>query len=622
MAILLCTVHLDGLAAGTITIKPSTLGTVIADNSTPEAGTTVKLTLTGNQDANYTYKAKKATITVLYDPSIASGRTRTDSEIPLIREEVNYTVDSENENVVVYSFTMPAGDVEVEAWFVAGVSASNVTVNGESVTVDGMVEGTDYTLSWTDSEGNVVTPPLTESGSYTLQVNFIGEHAEELPVSIADAYQVIGSDKVNISVSSAIYTGGDLTPTITVDGLTAGTDYDVVWKNSYGGIVGGGLIDADDYTATITFKGIYGGVVTKSFTIEAKETTDASGNKIVEDENGVMLTDLGTSAVSDGTITVPSEVDGKAVSSLGENIFSSIDKSEIGTIDLSGTSITDINVSRDINSGSIFAGFSENTLIFLPEGTILSNGSETTNVIIGTECTDLLLNGESTVPFFTSKDFTASSVTFRRDFSEYVDGDKMATVFLPFALTADQVSSLGAFYEFDRIENNEVKLTSAVTSTQANKPYIFKPSSAVDEISTSSLEVKALGTGENVGTLKGTYEPIIWTSTMLSALPSSTSIYGYAAETKSIGGKTITPGVFVKVKAGASIAPFRAYLEVTGTAGARLEYSISFDDEATGIRSVKADDNGSWYSIDGRRLSGQPSAKGVYIKNGKKTIIK
>ena len=101
-------------------------------------------------------------------------------------------------------------------------------------------------------------------------------------------------------------------------------------------------------------------------------------------------------------------------------------------------------------------------------------------------------------------------------------------------------------------------------------------------------------------------------------MTSMMAIYGFADDYT----KGVSAGTFVKVKAGASIAPFRAYLEVTGTAGARLEYSISFDDEATGIRSVKADDNGSWYSIDGRRLSGQPSAKGVYIKNGKKTIIK
>jgi hypothetical protein len=34
--------------------------------------------------------------------------------------------------------------------------------------------------------------------------------------------------------------------------------------------------------------------------------------------------------------------------------------------------------------------------------------------------------------------------------------------------------------------------------------------------------------------------------------------------------------------------------------------------------------NGSdaWYTLDGRRLDGQPTAKGLYIHGGKKVIVK
>mgnify|MGYP006873157881 CR=1 FL=1 len=55
---------------------------------------------------------------------------------------------------------------------------------------------------------------------------------------------------------------------------------------------------------------------------------------------------------------------------------------------------------------------------------------------------------------------------------------------------------------------------------------------------------------------------------------------------------------------------------------------MNFDDgETTGIKSIddltiydlqfEAD---AWYTIDGRRLQGQPTQKGVYIVNGKKVI--
>ena len=30
----------------------------------------------------------------------------------------------------------------------------------------------------------------------------------------------------------------------------------------------------------------------------------------------------------------------------------------------------------------------------------------------------------------------------------------------------------------------------------------------------------------------------------------------------------------------------------------------------------------NWYTLDGARLSGKPSAKGIYINNGRKVVIK
>lgn len=45
----------------------------------------------------------------------------------------------------------------------------------------------------------------------------------------------------------------------------------------------------------------------------------------------------------------------------------------------------------------------------------------------------------------------------------------------------------------------------------------------------------------------------------------------------------------------------------------------------TGIRDINAADTVSgdaWYSLDGRRISGTPSTKGVYIHNGRKTVVK
>lgn len=52
--------------------------------------------------------------------------------------------------------------------------------------------------------------------------------------------------------------------------------------------------------------------------------------------------------------------------------------------------------------------------------------------------------------------------------------------------------------------------------------------------------------------------------------------------------------------------------------------SINFDDDTNGIReAVKEDlDNAAWYTIDGQKLGGMPTRSGMYIRNGKKIIVK
>ena len=76
----------------------------------------------------------------------------------------------------------------------------------------------------------------------------------------------------------------------------------------------------------------------------------------------------------------------------------------------------------------------------------------------------------------------------------------------------------------------------------------------------------------------------------------------------------------------AGSAPFRAFFK-PGTFDISVT-SLSLGSVTGGTTSIDDlpatldQETGAWYSIDGRRLNGQPTQKGVYIKNGKKTIIK
>ena len=83
-------------------------------------------------------------------------------------------------------------------------------------------------------------------------------------------------------------------------------------------------------------------------------------------------------------------------------------------------------------------------------------------------------------------------------------------------------------------------------------------------------------------------------------------------------------------KGTASVDPFRAYFEPTTTAAFATSLDIGFvnGDNTTAIQTI--DDsipsviNGAteWFTLDGRRLNEKPTAKGIYILNGKKVVVK
>ena len=89
-------------------------------------------------------------------------------------------------------------------------------------------------------------------------------------------------------------------------------------------------------------------------------------------------------------------------------------------------------------------------------------------------------------------------------------------------------------------------------------------------------------------------------------------------------------------KSARTLRSFRAHFEIPTSGGVR-EFVLNFDEEnTTGIISPaeikeitdcnatlsKREMAGAWYSLDGRKLDTKPTAKGVYIRGGKKVIIK
>lgn len=81
---------------------------------------------------------------------------------------------------------------------------------------------------------------------------------------------------------------------------------------------------------------------------------------------------------------------------------------------------------------------------------------------------------------------------------------------------------------------------------------------------------------------------------------------------------------------GTTMAAHKAFLPVGGAVALSRSLTMVFegdDADVTGIGSVQGErstvnDSDAWYTLDGRRLDAPPTAKGIYINNGRKCVVR
>lgn len=100
-------------------------------------------------------------------------------------------------------------------------------------------------------------------------------------------------------------------------------------------------------------------------------------------------------------------------------------------------------------------------------------------------------------------------------------------------------------------------------------------------------------------------------------LKGGTTTPGYVAYTLSgVGGEM---GFYQFT--GESLDPNKAHIEVEAS---NARPFIGFDSVTTDVKplNVTTGSDQEWYTVDGRKLNGQPMQKGIYVKNGKKHVVK
>ena len=284
------------------------------------------------------------------------------------------------------------------------------------------------------------------------------------------------------------------------------------------------------------------------------------------------------------------------------------------------------------------------------------------------------------IPDITSP-LRTESLRYNRSFT----AGKPVTVMLPFNFKRDRITLAGSnenpsgkFYEFKGIEEDlehkwvavmieagETLSNEVVENTlQANHPYLYVPGESTKHLAmyvSGGINIFTEGNegGEketeyyygdgmpwNHWMFKGTYQPRYWSET--EHFEEVGKVYGFAGNTKEVDGKLVEAGEFVRAKVGAKIRPTSCYLKwvepqtdnapargLTRGAAADEELPqritvklISANGETTAIGTLDTTtgemtfDSEAWYTLDGVRLSGKPSTKGIYINNGKKVVIK
>lgn len=85
-------------------------------------------------------------------------------------------------------------------------------------------------------------------------------------------------------------------------------------------------------------------------------------------------------------------------------------------------------------------------------------------------------------------------------------------------------------------------------------------------------------------------------------------------------------GAFVPAASG-SLARNKAYLQVPSAASGSIRYDFQLEDEGvTDIQSIRdvqggLCEKGCWYTLDGKKLDGKPTEKGIYLYNEHKILI-
>lgn len=185
-----------------------------------------------------------------------------------------------------------------------------------------------------------------------------------------------------------------------------------------------------------------------------------------------------------------------------------------------------------------------------------------------------------------------------------IDAKQIASQFGEGTQIAKFVNSIDDEIQFKTLTSNEIV---------AGEPYLVKPINAADSYSFTNVSVAATdpitkGGGEYIS-FKGIYNP----TNITVGLPANTFAAG------------IVGNVVKKAVSDSNMKGFRAFFIIPEGTGAQSSYMLKIDGTVTSINSINGADvvvNAPVYNLQGQRVDGNNLTPGIYVKAGKKFVVK
>ena len=205
--------------------------------------------------------------------------------------------------------------------------------------------------------------------------------------------------------------------------------------------------------------------------------------------------------------------------------------------------------------------------------------------------------------------FSSGMITLFQGYEVTVPAGEFATFYKDEPLYADTETSADAkLYTIASVTDDKAVLSDAITTAPKNTPLLVYNAGEQDNtfllIPADAEPNLALTVApEFVGTLEATT---------------------IAASTDEQNNYALNGKQFVWVKDALNVAANKAWLQIPSGEVTARNITLVFDDETTKIANTNLTNitNGDWYDLNGRKLQGMPTKKGVYLFNGRKVVVK